>query len=375
MRHKSNDYSQILFGIIASLLLLLGTTGCVSRIAAGRIVSAPNRTPSGLNKKLERFFVQDKFQKRFLPDDKKNPFSFVTIPVGPPDAKLKAMILPPQNYPVKVVSKYFENTNSYGMSFGFEPATNSFTPLKNPATIFLLHGYSMAKESMVLWAFSLAQAGYRVVLVDLRGHGQSTGWQVSFGKYETADLTRTLDYLIEKNLCDERVGVLGMSYGATLALHWAAKDSRVRTVVAIAPYNQPNEAMERFAIALKIPVSQKAMREGLEIASGKLKLNWTDWSGETAMRQLKEPVLLISAENDKICPPQDAETMKTFAPIGTQRIHISKANHFMIGYWFHELEKPVASWFAEHLEHATESNQEKRLLISEKTGGGDSSLE
>jgi pimeloyl-ACP methyl ester carboxylesterase len=360
-------------GGIVLLLLLLSATGCVSRIAAGRIVAAPNQSPSSLNKKMAKFFNEKDFQKEFLPKGSANPFITQTIPVGPPDAKLKAMVLPPRDYHVKIISKVGESPDGkrHSLSLSFVPATNSFAPLKEPATIFILHGYTLTKESMMPWALLLAQAGYRVVLVDLRGHGQSTGWQVSFGKYETADLSRVLDYLTEKQLCDERVGVLGLSYGATLGLHWAAHDSRVQTVVAIAPYNQPDEAIERFAVEMKIPVSQKTAREAAAMAATKLDLKWSDWSGETAMRQIKQPVLLIGAEKDTISRPDDIARLKQFAASGSQSMQVPVANHIVVGLWFHDLTEPVTSWFDQHLERTPRSNG-KQLLFSEKANGGNS---
>ena len=200
------------------------------------------------------------------------------------------------------------------------------------------------------YAAALAQAGYRVVLVDLRGHGKSTGWQVSYGKYEMNDLMKLLDHLRANNLCGEQVGVLGISYGATLALHWAAHDSRIKTVVAIAPYDQPDEAMVRFAKELKIPVSESTVRDALEIASKKLELNWTDWSGKTAVQNLKKPILFIAGEHDSICPPNEIDMLKSNSPEGSKFIQVSKANHLAIGYFFHELTDPVTLWFDEYFQ-------------------------
>ena len=51
-------------------------------------------------------------------------------------------------------------------------------------TVILLHGYGLAQFAMVPWAIRLAQSGWRCVLVDLRGHGKSTGKKVYFGTRE-----------------------------------------------------------------------------------------------------------------------------------------------------------------------------------------------
>src|SRR5438045_4980961 len=99
-------------------------------------------------------------------------------------------------------------------------------------------------------------------------------------------------------VCDGTVGVLGVGYGANLALHLAVSDSRVRTVVAIAPHNQPEQVFERMAQEHPSSISPEMLREALETAAARLDIKWSEWSGEAALRQLKEPVLLIGGGKD-----------------------------------------------------------------------------
>ena len=209
----------------------------------------------------------------------------------------------------------------------------------------ILHGYSVQKEIMIPWAFLLAEAGYRAILVDLRGHGQSTGQNFSCGKYETSDLVQLLDYLTEEHICKGPIGVLGLSFGADLALQWAARDPRVGAVVAIAPYNRPEEAFLRFAKEMKIPVSAKALELALGLVASRLDLNWVDMSGVEAVRRITRPVLLIGGEKDMISPPADLEQIRQAAAAGTRVLMIPEANHFVIGFWFHEISAPVKDWF------------------------------
>jgi pimeloyl-ACP methyl ester carboxylesterase len=73
-------------------------------------------------------------------------------------------------------------------------------------------------------------------LVDLRGHGLSTGDRIFFGLQETNDLSRLLDELQRNGQLAEPVAAIGESYGAALSLRWKTVDPRVQSVVAIAPY-------------------------------------------------------------------------------------------------------------------------------------------
>jgi pimeloyl-ACP methyl ester carboxylesterase len=366
---KPPSQRSILTLCFALMPLLLAASGCVTQNMAARMIAkAPNRqyTPAQ-PEKLTEFW-------NFFKDGQSSPFVYLKVKTGPPAATLAMVELPAGNYPVKFISGIRTNwEDKKFLTMKFRPDTNSvFKPLKEPATIVILHGYMMYKETMAPWASALAQAGYRVVLVDLRGHGQSTGDQATYGKYETKDLSQMLDYLKALGLCDDKVGVLGLSYGATVALHWAAADPRVQAVVAIAPYNNPEDAAQRLAKELKIPVSTNALRGALKIAAKRLDLTWSDWSGDAAVKKLKEPVLLIGGGHDRICLPADIETLKKDAPAGSKVIMVPDVNHFVLGYLLHILADPVKTWFADHLE-TTATNATANIVMEKKATGSVSS--
>ncbi len=94
-------------------------------------------------------------------------------------------------------------------------------------TVFVLHGIRDRKDSMLGWGRGLAQAGYRAVLVDARGHGRSSGDFLTYGVVESRDLSQVLDALEAQGLAAGRVGVMGVSYGASTAIEWAGAEPRV----------------------------------------------------------------------------------------------------------------------------------------------------
>jgi len=352
---------SFLSNILALLLLSLGAGGCISsQTAANRIVEAPNRhvhqksyrEMTNLWTTIQILLSQHGVSNSYIHDLTKAAL-FLTVPVGPPPAELKMIELPPQDYHLQVFSKVgTSRSKKLSLTAGIYFATNSTTNLAHlarPATVFLLHGYMLSKESMALWAVLLAQSGYRVVLVDLRGHGQSTGETVSFGKHETEDLKQLLDYMLSHQQCDSLVGVLGVSYGATLALHWAAHDPRIRAVVAVAPYNHPEDAILRLARDLGIPITRGTAEKAVALSAARLDLQWADWSGEAAIRQVRVPVLLIGGGNDSISRPEDLAALQKAAAGESQLILIPRANHFVISAWFHELADPVKKWFQTRL--------------------------
>ncbi|HEV2693813.1 MAG TPA: alpha/beta fold hydrolase [Verrucomicrobiae bacterium] len=333
--------------LCAASIGLMFVTGCISAQGlANRIAKAPN---------LQYECLSDKDCKKWLRTifGTNDPCLHLTVPVGPPEATLSVMELPPANYNVEVWGKVTRHKYETNFDLGMKFKTNGIvTPLKQRGTAVLLHGYMMQKETMLPWAVVLAQAGYRVVLVDLRGHGRSMGKTFTAGKYETTDLVQVLDYLTAHGLSDPEVGVLGHSFGADMGLFWAARDPRVKTVVAIAPYDKLDEAIPRFAKELDWPFSTNKLVKAIVLAEPQLGIKWADWTAEGALGKMKVPVLLIGAGKDGICPPADLELMRQAAPVGSEKILIPEANHFVIGFWFQDLRKPVEGWLTEKLGEA-----------------------
>lgn len=335
------------------LLLLLVTTGCITgHTGAKRIVEAPNHhDPIGADRVMIPLW--QKFETNFTGPGTVCPFIYLRVPVGPPRAELSVIEFTPQDYHLKLSTDADPVPGEkHRPQFWVTPDTNAMprpAPPDRHATIFILHGYMFNKETMAGWAFLLAQSGYRTVLVDIRGHGQSTGDEVSFGKHEVEDFRQLLDYLTAHGLCDEKVGVLGYSYGADLALHWAAHDPRVRTVVAIAPYNNPEQAIERLAQQLKIHITRRSLQKATALAAAHMDINWADWSGQTAMSQIKVPVLLIGGGKDLTSRPDDIEAMHRAAAGESEVIENPLVDHSMIEVWYHTFDGPVQKWFDEKL--------------------------
>ena len=118
---------------------------------------------------------------------------------------------------------------------GVDLHVEEIAPVGEPTgTAVLIHG--MTSDSMASWfltlAHPLAQAGLRVLLYDLRGHGHSerpaTGYSLNH-------FVRDLDALLEEHWkVDGPIHLFGNSFGGTVAFSYAAQHpARVAGIVAI----------------------------------------------------------------------------------------------------------------------------------------------
>lgn len=122
-------------------------------------------------------------------------------------------------------------------------------------TVFVLHGIRDSKGGMVGFGRALIAEGLRAVLVDLRGHGESTGDTLGYGSFARRDLPRLLDELVQRGLVEAPFGALGFSYGAASACLWSAEDPRLCAVVSLAAFADLADTLEPAAAHMLGPLS------------------------------------------------------------------------------------------------------------------------
>jgi pimeloyl-ACP methyl ester carboxylesterase len=166
-------------------------------------------------------------------------------------------------------------------------------------TVFLLHGIRADRSQVRGWAGMLADAGFRAVLVDLRGHGRSTGDWLSYGVVESRDLAQALDALAERGLVAGHVGVMGFSYGASTAIEWAGQDTRIAAVVAVAPFSSLRAVVPGYA-----PLFPTSFVESAVDAAGReAGFDPDEASPARSIRRTTAAVLVIHGEDDGSIPP------------------------------------------------------------------------
>lgn len=338
-------------GLLTPMVLLLAgllSNGCTSPDNLARtVLEAPNQ-----HIKIPKFFEQVGLALA-------TNFSSEQVTVGPPPAILDLIVMAPGDYRVKLNSAFTMVPPSSPRDrprydFSFTSDLSHFTPKAIAApdnvrgTIFLLHGYGLDKEAMMPWGLVLAEAGYQVVLVDLRGNGHSTGDHIYFGGIERTDMVQCLDTLLQRGVCAEPVGALGISYGAVLALQWAAIDPRVRSVTAISPYPTPDAAVQRYLKTFAPDLTAQTDRQAATLVAADL-AGFPDLATETAIRQNKHPILFIRGENDEVCLPEDLNWFEATAPPGSKAMEVPLANHLITGMCITQLRDPVTDWFHQQL--------------------------
>ena len=108
-----------------------------------------------------------------------------------------------------------------------------YAPSANRAAVILVHAFNGNRTSTLHHAELLARYGYGVLLFDTRSQGESGGGLYAMGRDAYQDVLAAPDYLQTRPDVDpERIGVVGFSAGAKIALYAAAESNRIAAVVA-----------------------------------------------------------------------------------------------------------------------------------------------
>jgi alpha-beta hydrolase superfamily lysophospholipase len=144
-------------------------------------------------------------------------------------------------------------TTSDGLTISY-----SYLPAKEGAAgMILLHMLGRSKDDYATFARMLNIAGFAVLAIDFRGHGQSAGELHQFSDADFNKMVRDVkaakQFLARQPGVDSRrIGIVGASIGANIALNYAVDDPDVKTVVLLSPgmnYRgvSPVDSMKRYS--------------------------------------------------------------------------------------------------------------------------------
>lgn len=210
----------------------------------------------------------------------------------------------PANNPGQYTLKFEEVTypsrgDQTKIAAWFIPATDA------SKAIILVHGRDDSRTKAFKGKFpgfaaSLVKAGYSVLMIDLRGHGQSGDGRFTFGIKERWDVQGGMDWLVSQGLAPGSIAVFGYSLGAGSVLGAAADEPGIGAVVTeaafadIKPVIQQNWAKESGLpnLLLSPSLSMIKLLYGYDVAASR--------PLDEVSRISPRPVLLIHCTTDEM---------------------------------------------------------------------------
>ena len=191
--------------------------------------------------------------------------------------------------------------------------------------VLLLHGYTSTRYGTLQFAPPFWDRGCDLLAYDARGHGDSTDAYHTYGYHEKADGQAAYEWLLAKTgLPPEKVGIMGVSYGAATSLQMIPLVPDAAFVIADSPYASlrpivGHQAAEQFG-----EWTQPFVPGAFFVAELRASFNVDQVSPQDAVIGADTPILLIHAQADTFTPPSHSQAIYTRSNPATTELHITE---------------------------------------------------
>ncbi len=193
------------------------------------------------------------------------------------------------------------------------------------SAVLVMHGWGA--NSAMMWPVvpPLHAAGFAVLLIDARCHGNSDDEAFTSMPRFAEDIAAGLVWLREQpGIAPDRIALLGHSVGAGAALLHAAHHHDVRAVVSLSAFAHPREMMRRFMAEKRVPypvVGWYVMHHVQRVIGA----SFDAIAPQTTIARVRCPVLLVHGRADIDVPVADAHRLHAAA--GRSRLLLVDGTH------------------------------------------------
>jgi fermentation-respiration switch protein FrsA (DUF1100 family) len=228
------------------------------------------------------------------------------------------LVLPPEVVGGQERVRFWKNCNNWLNSRDSEKVSiQSFDGLKlvgeffegegvPEATVLLVHGYrSTRRREYAAIAKFLIEAGYNVLMVDNRAHGESEGRYVGFGCLDREDCYRWTQYLDRRFEGKQDLFLHGISMGAATVLMTSSMNlpASVKGIIGDCGFTSPRE---EFIHVMKQDTHGFYSRLFLQLTSMICRqvagYGFSDYSSAKCVAATKIPVFIIHGTSDDFVP-------------------------------------------------------------------------
>ncbi|TYQ29518.1 alpha/beta hydrolase [Pseudanabaena sp. UWO311] len=196
-----------------------------------------------------------------------------------------------------------------------------FLPSKlNQKAIILVHGMNSSRTvefdgHFPGFAAGLNREGFTILMIDLRGHGQSDSARFTFGITERRDVIAAVNWLKSRGYQPKSIGVIGVSMGASTAIGATAEDSDIGALVTDSAYAEVYPVMQQnWSNVSGLP--------NIFLPSTMMFGSWLTGYNLTQSKPVNEigkiaprPMLIIHSRSDPFTPVNQAYALKSANPL------------------------------------------------------------
>ncbi|MFC1954528.1 alpha/beta hydrolase [Chloroflexota bacterium] len=191
--------------------------------------------------------------------------------------------------------------------------------------IILIQGTEHHRNSPAIRALrlgrDLVKQGFSVLLFDFRARGESGGSRSSEGDREQWDVMGAIDYVASRGIPIERIGLLGFSLGAGVAILVAAQEPRIPAVVSDSGFLDYMFDLQLLYIG---PFHLPSWFAYFVALAGRVffKADFSKVRPAQVVDEVDQPILFIHGEDDPVVPMEESIELHDISDNPKDRIWI-----------------------------------------------------
>jgi pimeloyl-ACP methyl ester carboxylesterase len=202
--------------------------------------------------------------------------------------------------------------------------------LSNAPLIILVHGWGSNRTRMLRYVNPLYDAGFSILLFDVRSHGESDAVSALTVKTFRDDVTSAIHYAASRpDVNPNQIGILAHSFGgfgSTLAIR---DNVNIKALITDSMPAQFKTIMESYLSRYKLPffpIGYILLKLGLFRAKISRK-EMNDFDVIKALEQRQTPVLMIHSVNDDYVPSSELEYIIEHASPPVDYLYVESEGH------------------------------------------------
>ncbi|MCB1177571.1 MAG: prolyl oligopeptidase family serine peptidase [Leptospiraceae bacterium] len=170
---------------------------------------------------------------------------------------------------------------------------------KKKCGVIITHGHSGTRYGALKYTPLFWKRGCDLLLYEHRTHGKSGGKFATYGYYEKFDMLSVVKYLSSKaGISENKIGIMGESYGAATSLMAASLNEDLAFVAADSPYSDLETIITERGVHLYGERLKFLVPFAMVLASHRADFNYEEVSPQKSAKKINIPVFLSHSIDD-----------------------------------------------------------------------------
>lgn len=213
----------------------------------------------------------------------------------------------------------------------------------SPLTAIFCHGWlgnSLYSRRSLALAAKLRERGWAALLLNLPGHGRSSGATDKFTITQGKQAVRVAVGWLEKNIRPAKICLIGSSIGGSVSILAASSDKRISNLAVLAPRSDFKDT---------VPETYAFEYNGQNLINCSIRTSGLRIDFCRQAKKIKIPTLILHGSEDEFITPEQSENLFRALPVKRKKLAILKGcGHHLSGKFFEKSIIIILKWVTQN---------------------------